>query len=342
MQTDREKVEEGLLMDRSVPWSGPVCVPPDGEAPAMRNWPERVPGADAFVDRVPIVMQKLDGLRDRRGYASFGTARPSPAAQRRLMREIRKLEKGGHKVSLAMADLAHMSGLGYRSELTMCTQSTIKAVYCGALLDMHPGAFQENGQYIHDAVVYSENEPYHLLRAIYGDAPMLRWCREAGVRDSYAHSLYPRDGNAREMLKLWGRLYRFLNGGQDRNRYGACLADTSASAARKQLGGRFAVQSKAGWEMGLDESRNYDPHAEIPPEYRDGDPSNDECAINDTGIVYTDAGPYLFAVFTDHPFGIFRDYATPNPLYGLTEAILGAQQSLGEGRNRDDSHHRMR
>gem|GEM_PF-5559435 len=93
-------------------------------------------------------------------------------------------------------------------------------------------------------------------------------------------------------------------------------------------GGRFPVQTKAGWESGLDEGLNYDPEAEIPDKYKDGDPSNDECAINDTGIVYSDRGPYIFVIYTDHPFGVFRDYATENPLYGLAEKLYEVQCSL--------------
>ena len=94
------------------------------------------------------------------------------------------------------------------------------------------------------------------------------------------------------------------------------------------LGNRFPVQTKAGWEHGLNEDLNYDPWEEIPVEYVDGDPLNDECAINDTGIVYTDRGPYLFVIYTDYPFGVFRDYVTPNPLGGLVEALYEVQRSF--------------
>ena len=44
--------------------------------------------------------------------------------------------------------------------------------------------------------------------------------------------------------------------------------------------------------------------------------------------VYSDHGPYIFVVYTDLPFGVFKDYTTPNPLYGLMERIYEVQCSL--------------
>ena len=69
----------------------------------------------------------------------------------------------------------------------------------------------------------------------------------------------------------------------------------------------------------------------IPERFRDGNPNNDECAINDTGIVYTETGPYLFVIYTDHPYGIFRNYTTSNPLYSLVDALAALQSDLAKG-----------
>ena len=60
-------------------------------------------------------------------------------------------------------------------------------------------------------------------------------------------------------------------------------------------------------------------------------PSNealDNLYQNDTGIVYSDHGPYIFVIYTDQPFGVFKDYATENPLYDLTERLYEVQCSL--------------
>ena len=87
------------------------------------------------------------------------------------------------------------------------------------------------------------------------------------------------------------------------------------------------MQTKAGWENGLgDDVEDYE-HAVIPARFTDGDPTNDECATNDTGVVYADHGPYLFAVYSDYPC----PYLTPNRLYGMTEALYEIHASLQKG-----------
>ena len=312
-----------------VPWSGPITTPREQECEAIRRAPAYdMAAARAYLDVMPRLRALTEGLRDAEEPIAFGPATPGAIAFERLRREIGRLCGGGHKVSLIMADAATQSGVAFRSAERMCTQSTVKAIYVGAVLESRPQALAENGQYMRDAIVLSSNLAYERLRAIYGKAPIRAWCREAGVDERFADPDYPRDKTARDMFLLWTRLYRFLNGGADRENFAAYYAGSVASAARERLGGRYPVQTKAGWENGLDESRDYDPAAPIPARFTDGDPLNDECAINDTGIVYTPRGPYLFVIYTDHPFGIFRNYTTPNPLLRVTEALCEVQKSL--------------
>ena len=312
-----------------VPYSGPVSVPVEEESPAIQAAPAYdTQAAKAYMDHIPEIRELVDSVIGEEGLAVFGKAVPSKAALGNLEAQIEKLMAGGHKVSVIMADLATKSGIVFHGNVPMCAQSTIKGIYIGALLDNQPEAFEKNGQYMHEAVVYSANEPYHNLREIYGSDPLKKWCREAGVDADFAESLYPRNKTARDMFRMWTRLYCYLNGEGSGSRFASWFADSSCSAAKKQLGGRFPVQTKAGWESGLDENRNYDPCAVAPEKYTDGNPENDECAINDTGVVYTDKGPYIFVIYTDHPFGVFRDYVTVNPLYELTEALYEVQCSL--------------
>ena len=312
-----------------IPWSGPIALPREQECEAIRRAPAYdVAAARAYIDVMPRLRALTEGLWDAEEPIAFGPASPGTIPFERLRREIGRLCACGHKVSLIMADAATQSGVAFRSAARMCTQSTVKAVYVGAVLENRPQALAENGQYMRDAIVLSSNLAYERLRTIYGPGPLRAWCREAGVDDSFAAADYPRDKTARDMFRLWTRLYRFLNGGADRHNFAAYYAGSIASAARERLGGRYPVQSKAGWENGLDESADYDPAAPIPARFTDGDPLNDECAINDTGIVYTPRGPYLFVIYTDRPFGIFRNYTTPNPLLRVTEALCEVQKSL--------------
>ena len=316
--------------DSKVSNSGPITYAMKDESPAIQNAPAYdTADAKKYIDSMPEIRKLVDSIEEAPGgITAFGEKTPSDEALENLYQEVQALSAGDHKVSLMMADLRTRSGVAYNISEPMCTQSTIKAIYIGALLESNPDAVKENGAYMREALEFSANDPYHTLREIYGTAPLEKWCDEAGVDKGFTELLYPRTYTAKDMFKMWTKLYCFLNSDNVPGNIASYLADSSCSASKKQLGGRFPVQTKAGWESGLDEGLNYDPEAEIPDKYIDGDPSNDECAINDTGVVYSDRGPYIFVIYTDHPFGVFRDYATENPLYGLAEKLYEVQCSL--------------
>ncbi len=307
------------------PCSGPVSIPLSDESAAIQAAPAYdVEAAKRYIAAMPRVRALIDGIPKDDALTCFGSCVPSPEAMEKLDTEIQKILDDHHKVSLVMADLTTQSGVAFRSTVPMCTQSTVKAIYVGALLTAHPQAFQENGQYIRDTVVLSSNEAYESLREMYGKAPIQAWCREAGVDETFADPPYPRDKTARDMLKLWTRLYCFLNDGSDAANAGRYFADSAMSAAKDCFRGRFPVQTKAGWENGIgDDVEDYE-HAVIPARFTDGDPLNDECATNDTGVVYGEKGPYLFVIYSDYPC----PYSTPNHLYGLTEALHGVYASF--------------
>ena len=314
--------------------SGPITTPRSGESPRVRRAPAYdIEQARAFIPVMPEIRRVIDGIPAGEALVAFGAARPSAAAMAGLEAEKNALLADGHHAAFVMIDLATRAGVAYNIGARFCTQSTIKAIYVGALLESRPEALDENGRFMREAILYSSNEAYEGLRAQYGADCLRAWCREAGVDERMADPPYPRDRTARDMLKLWTRLYCFLNGEQDPRNFAAYYADSIASATGERLGGRYPVQTKAGWENGLPENADYDPAAEIPLAYRDGDPLNDECAINDTGIVYTERGPYIFIIYSDWPFGIFRNYTTPNPLLGLAGAMCEAQAEMAGGEN---------
>ncbi len=310
--------------------SGAITYAMEDESAAIKNVPAYdVADAKTYIDSMPEIRELVDSYELKPdGITTFGEKAPSDDALENLYKEVQKLSEKDHKVSLIMVDLETKSGVAYNTLQPMCTQSTIKAIYVGSLLDSDPNALNENGAYMREAIEFSANDPYHNLREIYGTEPLVKWCKEVGVDEGFTEQLYPRTYTVKEMFKMWTKLYCFLNSDDVPGNFGAYYADSSCSAAKKQLGGRFPVQTKAGWEHGLDEGLNYDPDAKIPDEYIDGDSTNDECAINDTGIVYSDHGPYIFVIYTDHPFGVFKDYATENPLYDLTERLYEVQCSL--------------
>lgn len=317
------------MQDQIPAFSGPISAAMDRESPLIRRAPAYdKEKAKTYIPRMAEIRRAIDAAPGDKRLQAYGAIAPGDKAMASLQAALDGILAGGHHASLIMMDLETASGVCYNANTPFCAQSTIKAIYAGALLESHPGALNENGQYLHDAIVYSSNEAYERLRTIYGNSCIRKWCQEAGVDASMADPLYPRHKTARDMLKLWTRLYCFLNGESIAAPFGAYYADSIASAAAEQLGGRYPLQTKAGWENGLPEDADYDPNAEIPLAYRDNDPLNDECAINDTGVIYTAQGPYLFVIYTDRPFGIFPNYRPANPLLSLTEALLNVQQSL--------------
>ena len=309
--------------------SGPITIPIEDESPSIRNAPAYdKKEAKLYIDKMPDVCSMVDNLGNDSSLISFGNKKPSDNSFKALADEIDNLTTNDHKVSLIMIDLKNMSGVSYNSGIIMCTQSAVKGVYIGSLLEYKPSALEKNGMYMRDAIEFSDNESYENLRKIYGKEPILKWCNDVGVDLSFANDDYPRNSTARDMLKLWTKLYCFLNSNSEAASIGRYFADSSASATKKMLGNKFPVQTKAGWEDGINGNFNYDTCLKPDKRYIDGDPANDECATNDTGVVYTPNGPYIFVIYSNHPFSIFADYTSENKLNELVEKLYDVEVSM--------------
>ena len=259
---------------------------------------------------------------------AFGTAKPSQEALDAVTEQVSALTSEGHRVSFVLLDLATMSGISCNSSAGMCTQSVIKSVYVGSLAESDPDLFLQRYQDIHDSVAYSLNDAYSSLREDYGSDCLRAWCAETGVSQSIAGSEYPVMSSA-DMLRLWTRLYSFLNSGGAGAQLGKVFQATIGSAGRTLFMGKYNVQSKAGWECGAgSDAVRYDPDAYIPEWLTDGNPFNDECAANDAGIVYTGSGAYIYVIFTDVPFGVFEQNTPSNPIIPLLSSMHNAQCTM--------------
>ncbi|MBQ8966107.1 serine hydrolase [Ruminococcus sp.] len=284
--------------------------------------------AKSYIEKMPEIRALAADVKADEGLTVFG-GEASEEAAAKVEAEIKKLTDEGYKVSLVMADLASQTGLAYDPDEAMCTQSTIKAVYLGSVKDSHPEAFEEHRLDLRKAIVDSNNDSYMALRDIYGAEPLEKWCEEVGVEKGFAEKAFPRAYTARDMFMLWTKLYCFLNSDEmQHSEFASYYADSACSATRIMLGAEYPVQTKAGWESGKESWKNYDPRDVVPEQYRDGDPSNDESATNDTGVVYTEKGPYIFVIFTDVPFSVYHDYVEPNRLNDLVLALNAFQAEL--------------
>lgn len=277
-------------------------------------------------DSLNEVRRNLREVSDKGRLVFFGSYNPSEDAAHRLRKEIKQITSTGHDVSLILYDLMTRSGVSYCSERIMCYQSTIKAIYVGALLEGDPELFAKHREEIHQTIEFSSNDTYKSLREIYGDEPLLSWCRECGIDDSFADRLYPRR-SAKELCILWTRMYAYLESGNAPEELKEWLSRSACSSAKEVLSDRCLIQTKAGWENGLSEDTPYTEDLIYPSELTDKDPYNDECAINDSGVIYTQNGPYLFVIFSDLPYGIYQNYTPVNPLNGITETLFELQQS---------------
>ena len=203
-------------------FSGPIALPRERESADIRRAPAYDRNAAAaYIPAMPAIRRIVDGIGDDVRPLAFGCASPSAAAMARVQGALDALLLGGHHAAFVMVDLKTQSGVAFNSSTPFCTQSTIKAIYVGALLESRPEALSENGQYMRDAIVLSSNAAYESLRVIYGPECIRAWCAACGVDVSMAEPAYPRDKNARDMLKLWTRLYCFLNGERDPLNFGA-------------------------------------------------------------------------------------------------------------------------
>ena len=280
------------------------------------------------IDSMTEIRSILRQVSDKGRLTVFGNVTPSEGVIVRLQNEIDTIIETGHDISLIMIDLKTKSGVSYCPDRIMCYQSTIKAIYIGSLLDEKPDLFTKHQEEIRKTIELSDNDTYKFLRDTYGNEPLIRWCRDCGIDDAFADRHYPRNRSAKELCILWTRMYAYLESGKAPRELKTYFSHSACSSAREVLSDRCFVQSKAGWENGLPEDTLYTENLVYPAHLTDKDPSNDECAINDSGIIDTQKGPYLFVVFSDIPYGVYKNGTPPNPLSGVTESLYELQQSL--------------
>lgn len=255
--------------------------------------------AEAFAVRKESLLRLIDRIADKSPasptFAVIGGKVPDEAASD-LDTCIRRLESAGKKVSFILADVWNNAAISYRAGWRFTSQSTIKAPYLTSVLRENGKIFLREEPLIRAVITRSDNDAYEELRERYGNEPFLSFCAESGIDRRHGEVLYPRSITVRDMCRLWVPSFELLNYRKDMREYASYFSDTAMSAIHAALSDECRVHTKAGWESGTGD----DAPGGIPePRFVDGDPENDEIATNDTGVVYTDNGAYLIAVFSD-------------------------------------------
>ncbi|MBR3665682.1 MAG: hypothetical protein IKN66_00790 [Ruminococcus sp.] len=298
----------------------------DSPAPVSSYSEDENSGRDNSIpktDDTESMLRLISTVPEGGRLTAFGEVTPSEETMKKLEQQLKALTAGGHRAALLVLDTEKGSGVCFGTDQAFCIQSAIKAIYLGAVAEEYPVEVSEWADEIKGSLTYSENDTYELLREEFGTDALKKLCREAGVREDLADTPYPCDITARELMKLWVRLGSFLSGGSETAAMlRSDLAGTIGSAVSDTLGGKYEVLSKAGWECGIgEEYDSYDPEAEIPENFTDGDPLNDECAANDAGMIVTENSSYYYVILSDQAYGVFENNSMVNPLLGLAGAI---------------------
>ncbi len=212
-----------------------------------------------------------------------------------LNEQIQALYDEKYSLSFVCVDMDTKKAFSYNADWVFCSQSTIKAPFVLSLLDAKPEAFEENKDAIREIITKSSNSDYENLRDKYGTDYIVKWCEKAGVSTEITDSYYPRNITVKDLAKLWTLMYNYLNNSANEELVGWFFGSAFSSIYRA-LGDKYHTWTKAGWEEG-----SYNSKGQMEYRFIDGDPTNDEVATNDTGVVFSDAGNYILTIFTNIP-----------------------------------------
>lgn len=201
--------------------------------------------------------------------------------------------------SFKMLDINTGKGISYNADEKTTSQSTIKGPFCASVIENNPCVFEQDKDLFKQTITVSSGDTYEALRNKYGTSSLEKWCEELNIDKSIATTEYPRNMTANIMVKIWQKMYTVLNEEKMPQEFVSYFTGTKFSAIYKELGSKYKVQSKPGWENGTnDDALSDDPDVPCDAKYTDGDPTNDEIATNDAGIIYANGNPYIFVIFT--------------------------------------------
>ncbi|WP_180326468.1 serine hydrolase [Raoultibacter phocaeensis] len=213
----------------------------------------------------------------------------------------------GYRTGFVVLDLSTGKGVGYNADDEFFCASTVKAPFAAYVYQnlIDPGEISvsevlekdveiggtgvmltedkteyELEEVLADAIVYSDNIAYAMLREHYEGPAWDEWTVAAGVEQGVSVEGYYPFCSAKDLAQYWIAVQTYLEsqsaGAQSLKNL---LGTTEVSFLREALGSRASVYAKAGFEV---DSEN-----------------GDLGAINDAGIVSGPSGDYLIAVMSD-------------------------------------------
>ncbi|MGN0287615.1 MAG: serine hydrolase [Atopobiaceae bacterium] len=214
---------------------------------------------------------------------------------------LAKITGQGYKVSFVMTDLKTGRGVSYNADAMMYPASSIKAAYCTMVLETTGGQVSSSvASTIEDCIVNSSNDAFHSLINQYGLQSEGNWlAKYAPETSSKAYLYYYPEITSTGFSNIWKEIYRYGTSGEaGASTLTAALSQSNHSPMGGLLRSRYTVWSKPGWYP--------------------ADGSGDQ-ATNDTGVVFSDCGDYVYVVQTNVP----DDFSVIFPLLDALNATHG-------------------
>lgn len=256
----------------------------------------------------------------------FGGANMETDEMKTVQKELDEILKQGKMVTFVIINTKTLKGFSFNADRVCVGKSTIKAPYITSLLMNDSSIFEQDQSAIKKAITYSNNESYTYLRNKYGNDVFKDFCSEVNVDISKCNENFPKNMTVRDLAKMWAKMYPFILGNKNSNsnlrEFVSYFKCTAYSPFSTLFWRDYDVYSKAGWDEGISVNDETGLLGKIPDANMiDGDPLNNEEAMNDTGIVCAPNGDYIFAYFSDFP-------AITDLMYPLILAINEAEIAM--------------
>ena len=244
-------------------------------------------------EKIQIVKKKISTAKKGRVLHGINGYKPSSKVTGKLKSAIKSIERSGYNVSFVMMDINTMKGISYNPSRSYYSASTIKGSYLVSAVAKQPSLLKSRYGTFRNILKYSENDSYVGFAQRNGFGCFNSWVKKAGAK-------YKRTGGnrcygyftAKNMAKIWAENYLYFTTNKTGKKLGKLFESPNLSTIHYTLRNKYKTRSKAGW-IAMGGKFN---------------------VTNDTGIVYSDSGPYIIVILSSVPSNM-------NRLNGLVRAL---------------------